>query len=75
MKIYADQIRAYVPSKYYVLGTDGYGYSDTREHLRDYFEVDAKHIAYTAIKALVDEGKIPMKQLVGAIKILGIHTA
>lgn len=64
IKLYADQIREFVHQPYYVLGTDGFGRSDTREALRYFFEVDAKFIAYTAIVALVDEGVLK----VGAIK-------
>ena len=41
-----------------MLGTDGFGRSDTREALRDFFEVDAKMIAYTALKALADQGEL-----------------
>ena len=44
MKIYADQIREFVPGKYRVLGTDGFGRSDTREKLRHFFEVDRYYI-------------------------------
>ena len=56
IKLYADQIRAFVPAPYEVLGTDGFGRSDTRWNLRRHFEVDARHIAYTAISALVSSG-------------------
>ncbi len=73
MKLYADQIRNFLSASYYVLGTDGFGHSDTRPHLRDYFAVDAKHIAYTALKALADEGKIPVTDLVSAMKKLQIN--
>jgi pyruvate dehydrogenase E1 component len=48
----ADLIRPYVPGKYVALGTDGFGRSDTRAALRDFFEVDAKHIAVAALAAL-----------------------
>jgi pyruvate dehydrogenase E1 component len=48
----ADLIRAYVPGRYVALGTDGYGRSDTRAALRNFFEVDAKHIAVAALAAL-----------------------
>lgn len=72
MKLYADQIRAFVPNPYYVLGTDGFGHSDTRAHLRAYFEVDANHIAYTALLALVDEGKLSVADLKKAAKKLGV---
>ena len=44
-----ETIRAYVPVRYVTLGTDGFGRSDTRACLRDFFEVDAKWIAYTAL--------------------------
>ena len=74
IKLYADQIRAGVPHAYHVLGTDGFGRSDTRAALRDFFEVDAKMIAYTALKALGDEGRFSSKQLVQAQKSLGIDS-
>jgi pyruvate dehydrogenase E1 component len=48
----ADLIRPYVPGKYVALGTDGFGRSDTRAALRNFFEVDAKHIAVAALAAL-----------------------
>lgn len=72
MKLYAEQIRAFVPGSYHVLGTDGFGQSDTRPALRAYFEVDRNHIAYTALKALADEGKISMSDLKKAAKKLAI---
>ena len=52
MKMYADQIRSQIDAPYYVLGTDGYGRSAGRTALRHHFEVDAKHIAYQALRAL-----------------------
>lgn len=58
MKIYADQIRPYVKSNYIVLGTDGFGRSDTRQKLREYFEVNANYIAVAAIKALALDGLV-----------------
>jgi len=58
IRAFADQIRAFVPRHYSVLGTDGYGRSDTRGQLRHFFEVDRYHIAFAAIKALADEGKV-----------------
>ena len=48
----ADLIRPYVPGKYVALGTDGFGRSDTRAALRNFFEVDARHIAVTALAAI-----------------------
>ncbi len=68
IKQYADQIRAYVPRKYIVLGTDGFGRSDSRKQLRYFFEVDRYYIVYTALKALVDEGSLPLETLLAAAK-------
>jgi pyruvate dehydrogenase E1 component len=51
-------IRAYVPRRYVTLGTDGFGRSDTRQALREFFEVDRKSIVIAALKALVDEGEL-----------------
>jgi pyruvate dehydrogenase E1 component len=60
MKIVADQIRPFLPQGrgYTVLGTDGFGRSDCRSELRRFFEVDRYYIAFAALKALADEGKI-----------------
>jgi pyruvate dehydrogenase E1 component len=54
MKTFADQIRPFVRARYIVLGTDGFGRSDTREKLRGFFEVDRHHVAVAALKALAD---------------------
>ena len=56
MRTVPDQIRPWVPGRYHVLGTDGYGRSDTRAALRDFFEVDRRYVALAALKALADEG-------------------
>jgi pyruvate dehydrogenase E1 component len=72
IKLYADQIHQFVPQRYVVLGTDGFGRSDTRVQLRAHFEVDRFHIAYTAIKALADEGKLSSAQVAAAAKKYGI---
>jgi len=72
MKAYADQIRAFVPSSYSVLGTDGFGRSDTRAQLRKHFEVDRNYVALAALKALADEGEIPAETVREAIGKLGI---
>jgi len=53
-----DSIRTWVPRRYVTLGTDGYGRSDTRAALRRFFEIDSISIAFTAIKALADEGSV-----------------
>ncbi len=65
---YADQIRAFVPMAYTVLGTDGFGRSDTRANLRRFFEVDRYYIAHAAIAALAKEGKMTAKDVARAIK-------
>ena len=72
MKIYADQVRNWVDAPYVVLGTDGFGRSATRENLRDFFEVDANHIAYHALYALAEQGEIDKKVLLKAAKTLAI---
>jgi len=72
MKIYADQIREFVPGTYRVLGTDGFGRSDTREKLRHFFEVDRFYITVAALKALSENGKISNQQIVKAIEKYGI---
>jgi pyruvate dehydrogenase E1 component len=73
MKSYADQIRAFIPDRHYVvLGTDGFGRSDTRAQLRKFFEVNRYHVAVAALKSLADEGQIPAKKVTEAIKKYGI---
>ena len=59
----ADLIRPYVPGRYVALGTDGFGRSDTRAALREFFEVDAKHIAVAALAALADDAAIDREQV------------
>ena len=68
VRAFADQIRAFVPMKYTVLGTDGFGRSDTRANLRRFFEVDRYYIAHAAIAALANEGKMNAKDVARAIK-------
>ncbi|HEY5666222.1 MAG TPA: pyruvate dehydrogenase (acetyl-transferring), homodimeric type, partial [Gammaproteobacteria bacterium] len=58
IKTVADQIRQWVPGIYRVLGTDGFGRSDGRAALRDFFEVDRRSIVIAALKALVDQGAL-----------------
>ena len=72
MKAYAEQIRAYVPAAYTVLGTDGFGRSDSRENLRRFFEVDRYFVVVATLKALADEGIINAKQVSKAIKLYNI---
>ena len=72
VRAFADQIRAFVPMHYTVLGTDGFGRSDTRANLRRHFEVDRFHIAHAAIAALAAEGKMTGKDVTRAIKLYKI---
>jgi len=67
-----DLIRAYVPQHYVVLGTDGYGRSDSRENLRRFFEMDRYHIAIAALAALADEKTISRDIVADAIRRYGI---
>jgi pyruvate dehydrogenase E1 component len=73
MRSFADQIRAWVPGTYRVLGTDGYGRSDYRVALRDFFEVDRRHVVVTALKALADDGAIEAATVSDAIKRYELH--
>ncbi len=73
IKAYADQIRPYIPGRYKVLGTDGFGRSDTRKKLRHFFEVDRYYVAVAALKALADEGTINAKEVSKAIKLYKIN--
>ena len=68
MKNYAEQIRSAVPGRYTVLGTDGFGRSDSRVNLRRFFEVDASHIAAAAMVDLYREGNVTKAQLEKALK-------
>jgi pyruvate dehydrogenase E1 component len=72
MKIVPDQIRQWVPGRYVVLGTDGYGRSDSRAQLRKHFEVDRYHVVIAALKALVDEGKFDAAKVKAAMKKFNI---
>ncbi len=68
IRTFADQIRPFVSRRFVVLGTDGYGRSDTRKQLRRFFEVDRYYVAVAALKALADEGTIPVSKVSEAIK-------
>jgi pyruvate dehydrogenase E1 component len=72
MKSYADQIRAYVPDSYRVLGTDGYGRSDSREKLRHFFEVDSKFIVLAALTELKARELVTTKTIKTYMKKNGI---
>jgi pyruvate dehydrogenase E1 component len=75
VRAFAEQIRPYVGRRYVVLGTDGFGRSDTREKLRRFFEVDRQHVVVAALKALADEGTIPAGKVREAIERYGIDPA
>ncbi len=75
MRAFAEQIRAYVPRRYVVLGTDGFGRSDTREKLRGFFEVDRHYVTVAALKALADDGALPAAKVAEAIAKYGIDPA
>jgi pyruvate dehydrogenase E1 component len=68
MRSFAEQIQRFVPNKFVALGTDGYGRSDSREALRDFFEVDRHYVVVAALKALADEGKLPVAKVAEAVK-------
>jgi pyruvate dehydrogenase E1 component len=72
MRSFAEQIRPCVPRRYVVLGTDGYGRSDTREKLRRFFEVDRHCISIAALQALALEGAVPKSKVGEAIRKYGI---
>jgi pyruvate dehydrogenase E1 component len=73
MRTVADLIRTWVPRRYVVLGTDGFGRSDTRAALRDFYEVDRHHVTVAALKALADEGAIDGKVVKQAISKYGVE--
>jgi pyruvate dehydrogenase E1 component len=68
IRAFADQIRQWVPGRYTVLGTDGFGRSDTRAALRKFFEVNRHYVVVAALKALADEGAIDRKVVADAIE-------
>jgi len=71
---YPEQIRQWVPGAYTVLGTDGFGRSDTRKELRSHFEVNSFHVVIAALKTLADEGSLPAGKVDEAIKKYKIDT-
>ena len=74
IKSYGEQLRPYIETRYVVLGTDGYGRSDTRAKLRAHFEVDRHYIVVAALKALADDGLIALSVVSKAIKAFGLDT-
>ncbi len=72
MKNFLEQLRAFIPGTYAVLGTDGFGRSDTRTKLRRFFEVDRQFVVLASLKALVDEGKLEASVVADAMAKFGI---
>jgi pyruvate dehydrogenase E1 component len=72
MRLFAEQIRPLIARRYVVLGTDGFGRSDTREKLRQFFEVNPQYVTVAALKALADEGTLPATKVAEAIKKYGL---
>ena len=75
MKAYSDQIREFVPDSYRVLGTDGFGRSDSRERLRHFFEVDSKFVVLAALTDLKELGLVDPKAILEHMKKTGIKRA
>ncbi|HLD17158.1 MAG TPA: pyruvate dehydrogenase (acetyl-transferring), homodimeric type, partial [Coxiellaceae bacterium] len=73
IQLVSEQIRLDVENPYYTLGTDGFGRSDLRTALRDFFEVDAKMIAYLTLVALADQGEFDKNALPKAMEQLGVN--
>ena len=72
MKALANRIARWVPGPYHILGTDGFGLSESRPALRDYFEISAEHIAIAALHGLVEQGTLDVSVLEAAIARYGI---
>ncbi len=72
IKLYSEQLRGFIPQRYITLGTDGFGRSDSREALRQFFEVDRYHVAYAALYGLVQEGQLEENVLAQAKEKYGI---
>ncbi|MCP4597493.1 MAG: pyruvate dehydrogenase (acetyl-transferring), homodimeric type, partial [Neptuniibacter sp.] len=75
MRSYADQLREYIPRNFKVLGTDGYGRSDTRTKLREFFEVNRYYVVLAALKALQEEGKVEGAEVAKAMQKFNINPA
>ena len=77
IRMFAEQIRPFMPRlrTYTVLGTDGFGRSDTRARLREHFEVDRRFVTIAALKALADDGRLPAVKVSEAMRRYGIDPA
>jgi pyruvate dehydrogenase E1 component len=74
IRTFADQIRQWVPGRYRVLGTDGYGRSDFRRALRRFFEIDRHYVTVAALKELADLGQVDVSRVQEAIDRYEINT-
>jgi len=74
MRNYADQVRSHIPRRYVTLGTDGFGRSDYRAKLRQFFEVNRHYVTVAALKALADDGEIKPEVVEQAIRKYGLDT-
>ena len=76
VRLFAEQIRAYIPEgrSYTVLGTDGFGRSDTRANLRRFFEIDRYYVTVAALAALSKAGDIPAETVTQAIGKYGLDS-
>ena len=76
MKNYAEQIRAFIPAEsYLVLGTDGFGRSDSRENLRTHFEVNRHYVVLATLSQLAERGDVKKNIVTEAIKKYGVDTS
>jgi pyruvate dehydrogenase E1 component len=73
IRLYSEQIRPWVKAPYTVLGTDGFGRSDTREKLRSFFEVDRYHVVVATLSTLAEQGEIKPSVVAEAIKKYDIN--
>jgi pyruvate dehydrogenase E1 component len=73
LKVVADQISPWLPGKLTALGTDGFGRSENREHLRRFFEVDGESIAAAALSRLASWGRFDRSRAAQAISELGLN--
>ena len=74
MKAVPDQVARWVPQTFVPLGTDGFGRSDTRERLRQFFEVDMPHVVVATLWALAQQGEVKAETVAEAIAHYGIDT-
>ena len=72
-RAHTNQLREFIPGSFTVLGTDGFGRSDTRQQLRQHFEVSREHIVVTALKALADQGDVALTAVEDAILAMNIN--